>query len=98
MYQQVIANPETSDALDRSIDALRETLERAEARWRQLEARLADQDRSIRELQDEIFRLNSERIVTADSSASRVPELTEIVTSIDRAPPVVARGPSDGEP
>ena len=78
--------PEPSDALDRSIEALRETLEFAEARWRQLESRLADRDRVIRELQDELFRAHSDRNAMADSGASHVPELTEIVTSVAAAP------------
>jgi len=86
--------PETSDALDRSIEALRETLELAEARWQQLESRLADQDRAIRELQEELFRVNSERIATTDSTALRVPELTEIVTSVATTPPTVSRDPA----
>lgn len=73
---------ETADALDRSIEALRETLELAETRWHRLESRLADQDRAIRELR------------ARDIRASRVPELTEIVKSVAAVPEAAAGSPS----
>ena len=82
---------DTADALDRSLEALRETLERAEARWRQLESQLANQDRAIRELKDELRRAKSDRFAVTDLRASRVPELTEIVMS-------AARTPTPGDP
>jgi hypothetical protein len=80
----------SADALDRSIEALRETLERAETRWQQLEARLADQDRAIRELKDELSKANSKRFRPADLHVSGVPELTEIVTPVATAHAPVA--------
>jgi chromosome segregation ATPase len=43
--------PESGDGLDRSLDTLRQALEDAEIRWRQLESRLEAQDRAIRRLQ-----------------------------------------------
>jgi len=43
--------PEPGDGLDRSLDTLRQALEDAEMRWRQLESRLEAEDRAIRRLQ-----------------------------------------------
>ena len=80
--------PDTADALDRSLEALRETLEAAEVRWRRLETKLAEQDRAIRELQDELRRASADRFAPpADSQAPSVPELTEIVMPTPGVPP-----------
>ena len=96
----------TVDALDRSIEALRETLEQAETRWHRLESRLADQDRAIRELRDELWRTNSGRPEPRGIRSSGVPELTEIVKSVATKPGTVAgdlsvlgsRAPGDTHP
>ena len=85
--------PETGDALDRSLEALRETLVQAETRWQQLEARLADQDRAIRDLQDKLLRANSKRFPAVDFHSSGVPELTEIVTAAAAVPEAAAGDP-----
>lgn len=75
----VMHRPDTADALDRSLETLREKLEGAERRWRQLESRIEEQDSAIRELQNELNLANSRRTVRNDSLVAGVPELTEIV-------------------
>ena len=75
----VTYRPDTADALDRSLEALRETLESAERRWRELESRLEEQAGAIRELQNELSRANSQRAVSSDTLWAGVPELTEMV-------------------
>jgi predicted RNase H-like nuclease (RuvC/YqgF family) len=71
--------PEADDSLDRSLEALREALENAERRWRQMELRLEEQDRAIRELQHELRQANLNLALLSESRAGPVPELTEIV-------------------
>jgi chromosome segregation ATPase len=78
---------EAQDALDRSLEALRETLDAAQARWHQLESKVAEQDRAIRELKDELRRARADRFtLPADTPAASVPELTEIVMSAEDMP------------
>lgn len=88
---------ESTDALDRSLEALRDTLEHTETRWRQLESRLADQDRAIRELQDELSLARSDRFARPDFHSAGVPELTEIVTSAATVPTAAAGDPPDAQ-
>ena len=74
-----VVRPDTGDALDRSLEALRLTLEHAETRWRQLETRIEEQDRAIRDLKDELRLARLDRLGPADLGNAGVPELTEIV-------------------
>jgi hypothetical protein len=88
-----------ADALDRSLEALRDTLESAEKRWRELESRLEEQDRTIRELQKELYRERAGRSTRMEFPATGVPELTEIV--MPAAASLGTEGPSapqDGIP
>jgi predicted RNase H-like nuclease (RuvC/YqgF family) len=73
------AEPEGDASLDRSLEVLREALENAEKRWRQMELRLEEQDRAIRELQNELRQANLNLGLLAESRIAAVPELTEIV-------------------
>jgi len=87
--------PTTGDALDRSIEALRETLESAERRWRTLESRIEDQDRNIRELKEQLRLAASDRFEATDPRLAGVPELTEIVSPAATVP-AAAEAPAPG--
>ena len=73
---------ETVDRLDHSVESLRAALESAEQRWRELEARLEDQDRAIERLNHSLGKTGAmparPELV---SSVLALPELTEIVAT-----------------
>lgn len=88
-----------ADALDRSLEALRDTLESAEKRWRELESRLEEQDRTIRELQNELHRERADRRARTGLPVTGVPELTEIVMPAAASPGTDGPStPADGIP
>jgi len=73
---------QTVDRLDQSVESLRQALENADLRWRELEARLEDQDRAIERLNDSLGRTGAAPAPPDVTSAeAALPELTEIVTT-----------------
>jgi hypothetical protein len=68
-----------TDSLDRSLEALRDALDAAEDRWRQLESRIEAQDRAIGDLQSARADLNQNQLDQTHAGTTVVPELTEIV-------------------